>query len=88
MGRHRRLAGTRPNTLTCISYDLRETDDRSRRLAERFAFTLEGVLRGAVRFPDGPRDVAVYAELRSPVLSAHRTGADQLQSSASSATDA
>jgi RimJ/RimL family protein N-acetyltransferase len=39
------------------------TNDRSHRLAERFAFTLEGVLRGAVRFPDGHRDVAVYALL-------------------------
>ncbi|GLY02959.1 hypothetical protein Acsp01_33380 [Actinoplanes sp. NBRC 101535] len=26
MGRHRRLAGTRPNTLTCIPYDLRERE--------------------------------------------------------------
>ncbi|SDS84801.1 GNAT family N-acetyltransferase [Actinoplanes derwentensis] len=39
------------------------TNDRSHRLADRFAFTLEGVLRGAVRFPDGHRDVAVYALL-------------------------
>jgi ribosomal-protein-serine acetyltransferase len=37
------------------------TNDRSRRLAERCGFTLEGVLREAVRFPDGHRDVAVYA---------------------------
>ncbi len=39
------------------------TNDRSHRLADRFAFTLEGVLRGAVRFPDGNRDVAVYGLL-------------------------
>jgi ribosomal-protein-serine acetyltransferase len=39
------------------------TNDRSRRLAERLGFTLEGVLRGAVQFPDGHRDVAVYAVL-------------------------
>lgn len=39
------------------------TNDRSHRLADRFAFTREGVLRGAVRFPDGSRDVAVYGLL-------------------------
>ena len=39
------------------------TNDRSHRVAERFGFTREGVLRGAVRFPDGHRDVAVYALL-------------------------
>lgn len=39
------------------------TNHRSRRLAERFAFSLEGALRRAVRFPDGHRDVAVYALL-------------------------
>lgn len=39
------------------------TNDRSRRLAERLGFALEGVLRGAVRFPDGQRDVALYAVL-------------------------
>ncbi|WP_433797300.1 GNAT family N-acetyltransferase [Actinoplanes sp. CA-252034] len=42
------------------------TNDRSRRLAERLGFTLEGVLRGAARFPDGPRDVALYALLAPP----------------------
>jgi ribosomal-protein-serine acetyltransferase len=35
------------------------TNDRSHRLAERFGFSLEGVLRRAVRFPNGHRDVAV-----------------------------
>jgi ribosomal-protein-serine acetyltransferase len=39
------------------------TNDRSRRLAERLGFTLEAVLRAAIRFPDGHRDVAVYATL-------------------------
>lgn len=39
------------------------TNDRSRRLAERLGFTLEGVLREAARFPDGRRDVACYALL-------------------------
>jgi ribosomal-protein-serine acetyltransferase len=39
------------------------TNDRSHRLAERFGFSLEGVLRRAVRFPNGHRDVAVYALL-------------------------
>ncbi|MEU4161089.1 GNAT family protein [Actinoplanes sp. NPDC026670] len=39
------------------------TNDRSRRLAERLGFALEGVLRGGIRFPDGYRDVAVYALL-------------------------
>ncbi|WP_186316238.1 GNAT family N-acetyltransferase [Catellatospora sichuanensis] len=39
------------------------TNDRSHRLAQRLGFTLEGVLRGAVQFPDGHRDVAVYAVL-------------------------
>ncbi len=39
------------------------TNDRSRRLAERLGFTLEGVLRAAAPFPDGHRDVALYALL-------------------------
>ncbi|WP_250001843.1 GNAT family N-acetyltransferase [Actinoplanes sp. M2I2] len=39
------------------------TNDRSRRLAERLGFTLEGVLREAAAFPDGHRDVAAYALL-------------------------
>jgi ribosomal-protein-serine acetyltransferase len=39
------------------------TNDRSRRLAERLGFTLEGVLHEAAPFPDGPRNVALYALL-------------------------
>lgn len=39
------------------------TNDRSRRLAERLGFSLEGVLREAAPFPDGRRDAAVYALL-------------------------
>ncbi|AEV83017.1 Ribosomal-protein-alanine acetyltransferase [Actinoplanes sp. SE50] len=39
------------------------TNHRSHRLADRLGFLREGVLRDAVRFPDGPRDVAVYALL-------------------------
>jgi ribosomal-protein-serine acetyltransferase len=38
-------------------------NERSRRLADRLGFTLEGVLREAVPFPDGRRDAAVYALL-------------------------
>jgi len=50
------------------------TNERSRRLAERLGFTLEGVLRGAIRFPDGPRDVAVYAVLADDFSEQSRPG--------------
>ncbi|MFE9422968.1 GNAT family N-acetyltransferase [Kitasatospora sp. NPDC006697] len=39
---------------------------RSRALAERLGFTLDGVLPGAMAFAEGPRDKAVYS-LRAPV---------------------
>ncbi|GIE83082.1 hypothetical protein Aph02nite_90320 [Actinoplanes philippinensis] len=53
------------------------TNDRSRRVAERFGFTLEGVLRKAARFPDGHRDVALYALLADEFVASTRSRPEQ-----------
>ena len=43
-----------------------DTNERSRRVAERCGFALEGVLRGDTLAPSGePRDTRVYALTRS-----------------------
>jgi ribosomal-protein-serine acetyltransferase len=57
------------------------TNDRSIRLAERSGFTLEGVLRKAVRFPDGHRDVAVYALLADEFVGPRRSSETQAATS-------
>ncbi|MEU8663705.1 GNAT family N-acetyltransferase [Actinoplanes philippinensis] len=53
------------------------TNARSRRMAERFGFTLEGVLREAARFPDGHRDVALYALLADEFAASTRSRPEQ-----------